>query len=411
MPPIWRAAGTYVVYFVAVGAAFPYLPVHYRALGLSLDTIGLLAALSAATQLLAAPAWGALADVFRRSRLTLPAAALLATGGAFALAFAREPTAVMAAVVVLSLGLAGIGPVLDARTVELLGPNRERYGRVRAWGSVSFVVSAALCGPLLDAGGTGSLFLVYVPCLALTALIALSVPRQPVRRHASLRVGVSQLVRQPRMARFLVGALIVWAALAAVNGFYSIQIVALGGDDSLVGLAWVVGALFEIPIMWSFPKLSARFGAGRLLVTGGLLFAARDALAALAPAGLALVAIAPLEGAAYGLFFVGGVGFVAAHAPAGLAGTAQGVFSATNGLATILGTAAAGVVATAVTIPGMFAVAAAVGLVAALVVADAVRDAVIPSTVAAGLGPGQYATPVSVAPGTADAATHAPPGR
>ncbi len=58
MPPIWRAAGTYIVYFVAVGASFPYLPVHYRALGLDLDTIGFLAALSAATQLVAAPAGG-----------------------------------------------------------------------------------------------------------------------------------------------------------------------------------------------------------------------------------------------------------------------------------------------------------------------------------------------------------------
>ena len=49
MPPIWRAASTYIVYFVAVGAAYPYLPVHYRALGLDLGTIGLLAALAAAT--------------------------------------------------------------------------------------------------------------------------------------------------------------------------------------------------------------------------------------------------------------------------------------------------------------------------------------------------------------------------
>ena len=408
MPPIWRAASTYVVYFVAVGASFPYLPVHYRALGLSLDTIGLLAALSAATQLLAAPAWGAIADVFRHSRLTLPAAALLATAGALTLALARQPTTVVPAVVVLSLGLAGIGPVLDARTVELLGNDRERYGRVRAWGSLSFVVSAALCGPLLDAGGTRALFLVYVPCLALTALIALSVPRQPVSRHASLRVGMSQLIRQPRMARFLVGALIVWAALAAVNGFYSIQIVTLGGGDSLVGLAWVVGALFEIPIMWSFPRLAGRFGAGRLLVAGGVLFAARDVLAVLAPNALALVAISPLEGAAFGLFFVGGVGFVAARAPAGLAGTAQGVFSATTGLATIVGTAAAGVVATALTIPGMFALAAVVGLVAALVVADAVRGVPLPSIAAAGLGDGPHPSPASVAPSTADAATHAP---
>jgi PPP family 3-phenylpropionic acid transporter len=170
MPPIWRAASTYIVYFVAVGAAFPYLPVHYRALGLDLGTIGLLAALSAATQLVAAPAWGAIADLFGRSRLTLPAAAIVAAAGALALALAREPIAVTAAVIALSVGLAGISPVLDARTIELLGTDRARYGRVRAWGSVSFVVSAALCGPLIDAGGTGALFLVYVPGLALTAV-------------------------------------------------------------------------------------------------------------------------------------------------------------------------------------------------------------------------------------------------
>lgn len=361
MPPIWRAAGTYIVYFVAVGASFPYLPVHYRALGLDLDMIGFLAALSAATQLVAAPAWGAIADVFGRSRLTLPAAAVIAAGGALGLALAREPATVTAAVFVLSLGLAGIGPVLDARTMELLGTDRARYGRVRAWGSVSFVVSAALCGPLLAVGGTGTLFLVYVPCLALTALIALSVPRRAARRHAGIRVGASRLIRQPRMGRFLVGALAVWAALAAVNGFYSIQIVALGGDTSLVGLAWVAGALVEIPVMWSFPRLSARFGTGRLLVAGSLIFAVRNILAA------------------FGLFFVGGVGFVAARAPAGLAGTAQGIFSATTGLATILGTGAAGVIATAVTIPGLFIIAGAIGLLAAIVVAGAVRGTVVPA--------------------------------
>jgi PPP family 3-phenylpropionic acid transporter len=398
MPPIWRAASTYIVYFVAVGAAFPFLPVHYRALGLDLGTIGLLAALSAATQLVAAPAWGALADLFGRSRLTLPAAAIVAACGALALALAREPIAVTAAVVALSVGLAGISPVLDARTMELLGADRARYGRVRAWGSVSFVVSAALCGPLLDAGGTGALFLVYVPCLALTALIALSVPRRATQRHSGLRVGTSQLLRQPRMGRFLVGSLMVWAALSAANAFYSIQIVALGGGASLVGLAWVVGSLVEIPIMWTFPRLSARFGAARLLVMGAALFAARAFLAALAPNGAMLVATALLEGAAFGLFFVGGVGYIAARAPAGLAGTAQGVFSASAGLAAILGTGTAGLIASALTIPGLFAVAGVVGVVATIVVADAVRGTVPPTGAVAVPVPVPVPGPVAVHP-------------
>ena len=175
------------------------------------------------------------------------------------------------------------------------------------------------------------------------------------------------------MLRFLVGSLLVWTSLSAVNGFYSIQIVALGGGASLVGVAWVVGALVEIPIMWTFPRLALRFGAERLLVTGSVVFAVRNLLAAVAPSSDVLVAIAPLEGAGFGLFFVGGVGFVAARAPAGLSGTAQGVYSATSGLAAILGAAAAGMIASALSIPGMFAVAGAVGVVAAIVVADAVR--------------------------------------
>ena len=373
MPPIRRAAIAYIVYFFATGASFPYLPVHYRALGLGLGAIGLLAAVSASTQLVAAPAWGALADRFGRSRLTLPAAALVAASGAFALSRASQPLTVIAAVVVLSIGLAGISPILDARTIELLGSDRARYGRVRAWGSVSFVVSAALCGVLLDARGTGALFLVYVPCLVLTALITLSVPRRATTRHASLRRGAWELIRAPFMGRFLIGALLVWACLSALNAFYSIQIVALGGAASFVGVAWVIGALVEIPIMWTFPRLALRFGNERLLVTGSAIFAVRSVLAALAPNANLLVAISPLEGAGFALFFVGGVGFVAARAPAGMAGTAQGVFSATTGLAAITGTAVAGLIASALSIPGLFAAAGVMGVVAALVVAGAVR--------------------------------------
>jgi len=50
---------------------------------------------------------------------------------------------------------------------------------------------------------------------------------------------------------------------------------------------------------------------------------------------------------------------------------AQGTFSATTVLDAILGTGAAGLIASALTIPSLFAAAGAVGVVAAIVVADA----------------------------------------
>lgn len=390
MRPIWRAALTYVAFFSAVGAAWPYLPVYYRDLGLDLGAIGLIAALSAGTQLIAAPVWGGLTDRYPRTRLTLPAAALTAAAGAVALARAEDLLTVVPGAFVLSFGLAGIGPVLDARVLDLLGADKIRYGQLRAWGSLAFVIVALLVGVLLDSAGIGALFVVYVPLLVITGAISLSLPRGRSTAGGGIVRGAWAFVVAPGMRLFLFGSLLVWSLLAAVTGFYSIQITALGAPPATVGFAWAFGAIVEVPIMFGFPRLAARFGTERLIVVGSVAFALRAAIAALAQDPVLLVLVAPLEGVGFALSFVGGVGYVAHRARPGLAATAQGVYSATSGLASIVGAAIGGFVAAAITIPGMFAVSAALGIVATGVVAAAVLT--------------QPAIPVGRAPGVSPAA-------
>lgn len=372
--PLWRVTVTYVVYFTAVGASWPYLPVYYRGLGLDLGTIGVLAALAAALQLVAAPIWGALTDRFSGSRLTLPAASAVASAGALALFGARDLPAVAASASLLAIGLAGMGPLLDARALETLGTDRIRYGQIRAWGSLAFVVAASAVGLLIDAQGRRALFLVYVPALILTAAVSLTLRRSSTFRTASVLRGTWGLVRAPGMGLFLLGTLLVWTALTAANAFYSIQVVALGGPAYAVGLSWAVGAFVEVPIMWGFPRLARRFGTERLLVVGAWCFAVRAVAAATATDPVTLVAIAPLEGTAFALFFVGGVGHLANRAPAGLAATAQGVFTAVAGLATIIGSSLGGLVVDGLTIRGLFAACAAASGLAAIVVWFAVRS-------------------------------------
>lgn len=382
----------YIVYFSAVGAAFPYLPVFYRDLGLDFNAIGVVAALQAATQLVMAPIWGGLADRFPHSRLTLPAAALFACAGAIILLTATDLLgAVLGAViggVILFAGLAGIGPVLDARTLELLGSDRSRYGQARAWGSAAFVVSATVVGIVLDREGPRSIFAVYVPALLLTALVTAFLPRRGTSRSASITRGARSVLATPGLALFLGGVFLVWTALSGLNAFYSIQVVALGGGATLVGLAWAIGAVVEVPIMFGFARLGTRFGNERIVILGAFTFALRALLAALARDPAALVAISVLEGFSFACFFVGGVTYIARLAPANLAGTAQGLFAATAGLATIVGSSLGGVVADWLTIPGLFAVAAGLHLVAAGVIAFAIRR-----------GPGPRLAPAAAIPG------------
>src|SRR3954465_12165365 len=123
--------------------------------------------------------------------------------------------------------------------------------------------------------------------------------------------------------------------------------------------------------MYSFPRVAGWFGTERLVVIGSLAFVLRGLLAAGGGGPGAPVLIAPLEGIGFASVFVGGVTVLAAHAPPGLQGTAQGLFAASSGLAPIIGSLGGGAIAGASSIPGLFLVAAAVSLVGTGIIAFA----------------------------------------
>ena len=124
--------------------------------------------------------------------------------------------------------------------------------------------------------------------------------------------------------------------------------------------------------MYVFPRLAGRFGAERLLVLGAVSFALRTGLSALATEPWQLLAISPLEGIGFACVLVGGVTVLAARAPTGTGGTAQGILGGSAGLATILGSTVGGAIAAAIGIPGLFLICAAVSLIGAGIIVIAI---------------------------------------
>jgi PPP family 3-phenylpropionic acid transporter len=365
-PSVLRPAIVYFVLFGAVAAYFPYISVYFRSIGLSLPEIGLLAALNAAVAVIAAPAWGAIVDRARDVRGPLAVAGLWSAVAATWLAVTREPLLVGIAVATLAAGSAGLGPMVDSRTIEIVGSNRDRYGRARAFGSLAFTIGALGVGILIGLTGPQGLFLVFVPGLILTGLIGYGLlggpdPAGPGRRGvtAGFASGLAGLIRDPTLLLFFAGSVLLWIAVSAVHTFLSIHLVELGASSALVGLVWTPGALVEVPLMLAFPLLVRRVGAERLLVLGGLAFALRAAFWALTSDPLLFVAIAPLGGIGYALFYVGTVTYVSRAVPSTVQATAQGLFSGTAfSIGSILGSIVGGQLAAALTIPGMFLVSA-----------------------------------------------------
>jgi MFS transporter, PPP family, 3-phenylpropionic acid transporter len=234
-----------------------------------------------------------------------------------------------------------------------------------------------VAGFVLEPTGPAGLFLLYAPGVALAGIAAWLLLGRPVgrgRRTVSIGMGrdLGRLARDPTMLMLFVGSVIVWTSVSAVTTFVSVHLVELGSGTAVVGFVFTPGALVEVPFMLAFPALARRTGPERLLVLGAVAFAARAAGWALVSDPWLYVAIAPLGGVGYALFYVGTVTYVSRVVPPSVQATAQGLFSGTAfAMGAILGSVLGGQVAGALTIPGMFAVAAGSTLVGALVVGRA----------------------------------------
>ena len=388
MPTSPRIAArlSYVALYGAVGASFPYLSVYYQERGLDLRTIGLLSALGAATALVAAPIWGAIADRYAGSPYVIPAGALVAGAGAAGLASVGDLGLMIGFLAVMSIAFAGLTPTVDARSLETVGSDRNRWGGIRAWGSGSFIVVVALTGALIERSGVASLFALYIAMMLALAVVALPLRGDASAPRLSRLSAIGIVLRHPPVARFLPAVLLVWSSSWLINWYFSIHLLELGAPGELVGSAWAVGALVEIPIMAAYPWLGSRVGSERLLVIGAGCFALR-ALAVLFVADPVLVASTmALHGVAFALVLVGGVTFVSRHAPEATAATAQGILSATVfSVAMMIGPSAGSWIADQFGIASLFVTALAGSLVAIPLLWLAVRASGPPPSPAPGV--------------------------
>jgi MFS transporter, PPP family, 3-phenylpropionic acid transporter len=372
-----RAAFAYFVVTIGFAAYLPFLSLYYQSLGIPLGWIGALLALSWTAGLVSGPAWGALHDRFPGSRTLLPLAGLIAGASALGLGLVAGSPLLVVFAAFLAVGGAGLMPMLDVRVLELAGPDRTRYGYVRAFSSVSFIIFAPVMGVLTNARGVGAIFAVIVPSMVIAGFIAAAVPgRSNVARAPSMLRAPGRVLGERPILVFLIGSLICWTAVNAQTGFFSIYLQSLGARSDQVGWAWALQAILEVPTMLLFPFLARRFGLSKLIVVGAGIVVVREAANAAFTVPAVLLACSVAQGAGYALLLVGGVAFVSIRAPKGTAATAQGVLSAVSfSLAAILGTGLGGVLAGQIGTRGLYVASVGLGILGLVVITAAVLPA------------------------------------
>lgn len=324
--------------FLIYGIHLPYFPVWLDWRGLSAENIALIVALPYLVRFFASPLVALWADRGGRHRQAAIALAWSALGAALLLTGFESFWSILPAALALSLAMTSVMPLIETLAVRGVRDHNLDYGRMRLWGSISFVVASLFGGQVIaSAGAWTGIWLVVAAC-AITAVASHGLPRaaRPTRVRASAGTAATvapysdvrladglELLRQPAFVSLLVATGTVQAAHATYYTFGTLHWLEQGISPLSAGGLWAVGVVAEIVLFARGRAVVARFGAVPLLLGASLIAMLRWTAMAMDPPFGVLVGLQILHAATFGAAHLAAIHLVHAMVPEELQGTGQ----------------------------------------------------------------------------------------
>jgi MFS transporter, PPP family, 3-phenylpropionic acid transporter len=327
-----RYAGLYGGIFLIIGIMLPFWPLWLTSRGLDATEIGIVFAVGTWVRVLTDPLVTHTADRTGNGRAILILCAGLCTLGfaGFVPAWGFWP--IVAVTLFQSMFLRALIPLSEAQTMAAVVTDRLDYGRIRLWGSITFIVGALGTGWLLDAGNPDMVLWLVLGAAALTFGSTLLLPD---RRAAPLKGGFGEILpvlRNRPMALFLFAASLVQASHAVLYGFGTLYWTRAGHSEALISWLWAGSVIVEIGLFAIGAPIVARLGPIRLLAIAALGGVVRWLLFAASTALPVLIVGQVLHAATFALAHLAAIHFIARHAPPGLSATTQGFYAAMSGV-------------------------------------------------------------------------------
>jgi len=289
----FRLANFYFWYFAFIGVFGTYFALYLQSRGFAAAEIALLLSLQQVVRIVTPFFWGWLADRLR-ARTAIIRVTLLLAVGAFALLFlvTGYGATIGVFVAMFSLWSAAL-PLFEASVIAAVEGDSGRYGRIRLWGSVGFIVAVLLAGFALDHLPMNALPWMVLAMLLMAAGSSRALPEQrPVAARETHHDSIWPILRRPQVAALFGACFLMMASQSANFVFYSIYMVENGHSKSTVGILWSIGVIAEIAIFLSLPQLNKRFTPHVLFSFSFVVTALRYLLVGWFPASLALQLIA-----------------------------------------------------------------------------------------------------------------------
>jgi PPP family 3-phenylpropionic acid transporter len=327
----------YFLYFGVLGIFLPFFNLYCYHLGFSGFRIGILSAVRSLALVLFPLIWGALADRLNARQpiyiLCCFCSALIWMLYLFTVDF--WPMLVIS--IFYGMFFSPIISFLEAFTMDILGKEKKSYGRIRVWGSISFIAVVVILGKVIDLYSVEIIVVLILAGSLMLSVISTQIPGIQTAKKKRLSAGAKSLLDRGVLV-FLFCAFLMLVSHGAYYGFFSIHLANLGFGSTFIGLTWALASAAEILVMLRSDQIFNRFSIKAVLIFSFMVAALRWLILFFVQSAAAILLSQVLHAVTYGTFHIACILYIDQLAPDRAKTLGQAVNNATSyGLGLMVG--------------------------------------------------------------------------
>ncbi|MCW9032906.1 MAG: MFS transporter [Rhodospirillales bacterium] len=203
------------------------------------------------------------------------------------------------------------------------------YGRIRLWGSASFILGSVGGGWLLTGRSEDIIYWVVLGCIGSTVLMGLFLPREQTKTKQKEKSPLRELLTDPPFMICVTAATLIQASHMVYYAFSTLYWREVGHSEAVIGLLWGEGVMAEIILFAFGAAFVRRMGPARLLMIAGIAGLARWSLLASFTSLEVLIVAQLLHAFTFGITHLAFIDYVMHRIPERSSATAIGVYTAT----------------------------------------------------------------------------------
>lgn len=327
--------------FFVNGIVLPYYPVFLADRGLGAEEIALVVGMPFMLRIVSMPVVTAFADRVPDRRIVMVVLTVILTLASLVVGVITDLTAIALVSVAMLVVSYCHGPLADTIALSMERRGMLDYGKVRLWGSASFILANIVGGIVLDHYGAPVLYPLIVFGFTLAAVATLLIPPPGPLPRTESAVSLT-ILRKPAFLFVLLGGAFIQSSHAALYGFATITWQGRGYNEVLIGGFWAIGVIAEIVLFGYAGRIPTRIRPTTLMMIGGIVGVARWALFTI-DLGAVLTALVQIGHAgSFAIAHIGIMRFIRERVPDERAASAQGNYVIMVGLAMSAATFVAG---------------------------------------------------------------------